>query len=53
MPLAMSTEKLTARFVVMFPQMPETESTWLISEKLTARFVVMFPQVPRVHVADI
>jgi hypothetical protein len=30
----------------MFPQVPETESTWLISEKLTARFVAMFPQVP-------
>jgi hypothetical protein len=30
----------------MFPQVPETESTWLISEKPSARFVAMFPQVP-------
>jgi hypothetical protein len=29
-------EKLTARFVVMFAQVPETESTWLISERLEA-----------------
>jgi hypothetical protein len=29
-------EKLIARFVVMFPQVPETESTWLISERLEA-----------------
>jgi hypothetical protein len=29
----------------MFPEVPETESTWLKSEKLTARFVVMFPHV--------
>ncbi len=36
MPLAVSPEKLTARFVVMFPQVPETESTWLISERLEA-----------------
>jgi hypothetical protein len=36
MPLHMNTEKLTARFVVMFPEVPETESTWLISERLEA-----------------
>jgi hypothetical protein len=36
MPLAVRPEKLTARFVVTFPQVPETESTWLISERLEA-----------------
>jgi hypothetical protein len=36
MPLAMSPERLTARFVVMFTQVPETESTRLISERLEA-----------------
>jgi hypothetical protein len=36
MPLAVRREKLTARFVVIFPQVPETESTWLISERLEA-----------------
>jgi hypothetical protein len=46
MPQAVSPEKLTARFVVMFPEVPETESTWMKSEKLTAHFVVMFAQVP-------
>jgi hypothetical protein len=35
-PIAVSSEKLTARFVVMFPQVPETESTWLIFERLEA-----------------
>jgi hypothetical protein len=35
MPLAVTPEKLTARFVVN-PQVPETESTWLISERLEA-----------------
>jgi hypothetical protein len=34
--VTMSPEKLTARFVVMFAQVPETESTWLISERLEA-----------------
>ncbi len=36
MPLAVSPEKLTAWFVAMFPQVPETESTWLMSERLEA-----------------
>jgi hypothetical protein len=36
MPLAVNREKLSARFVVMIPQVPETESTWLLSERLEA-----------------